>query len=151
MTDYNIGHGRTYKYLRGERRFPFGYGLSYKTFAYYNLSTSSNHVFGDGYVIVSVDVKNTGTLAGEEVVQMYVKHLQSKVERPIEELRGFERVRVVPNQTKTVQFHLKAADLSYWDEASRRFVVEKDKVKIRVGSFSPDIILEKTLDSLPCK
>ena len=96
-----------------------------------------------------MDVKNTGTLAGEEVVQMYVKHLQSKVERPIEELRGFERVRVVPNQTKTVQFHLKAAGLSYWDEASRGFVVENDKVKIRVGSSSADIILEKTLDSAP--
>ena len=149
MTDYNIRHGRTYMYFRGEPLFPFGYGLSYTTFAYSNLRTSSNHVFGDGSLIVSVDVRNTGTLAGEEVVQMYVKHLQSKVERPIEELRGFERVRVVPNQTKTVQFHLKAADLSYWDEASRGFVVEKDKVKIRVGSSSADIILEKTLDSAP--
>jgi beta-glucosidase len=64
-------------YFKGEPLYPFGYGLSYTTFAYSNLRTSSNHVFANGSVTVTVDIKNTGTLAGDEVVRMYVKHLES--------------------------------------------------------------------------
>ena len=92
MMDYNIRDGRTYMYFKGEPLYPFGYGLSYTTFKYSNLRTSSPQLAKDGTVTVSVDVTNTGSRAGDAVVQMYVKHLGSKVERPAEELKGFQRV-----------------------------------------------------------
>jgi beta-glucosidase len=149
MMDYNIRHGRTYMYFKGEPLYPFGYGMSYTTFAYSKLRTSSNRLAGDGSITVSVNVKNTGSRAGDEVVQMYVKHIGSKVERPMEELKGFQRVTIQPRKTKTVQIPLKAADIAYWDEASHRFVVEPDQLKIMAGSSSADIKLEKTIDVAP--
>ncbi|HKE58598.1 MAG TPA: glycoside hydrolase family 3 C-terminal domain-containing protein, partial [Pyrinomonadaceae bacterium] len=79
MLDYDIRHGRTYMYFKGEPLYPFGYGLSYTTFAYSNLRVSSSTVSGKTAVTVSVDVKNTGSRAGDEVVQLYVTHLNSAV------------------------------------------------------------------------
>src|SRR5271167_3993746 len=73
MMDYNIRHGRTYLYFKGEPLYPFGYGLSYTTFAYSNLQTSLPALDHSGSVMVSVDVQNTGARAGDEVVQLYVK------------------------------------------------------------------------------
>jgi len=97
-------------------------------------------------VTVSVDVKNTGSRAGDEVVQMYVKRLESAVERPIKELRGFERIPLRPNETRTVRLPLKGADLTYWDAAKQSFVVEPGSVRIMLGASSADVRLEKTID-----
>jgi beta-glucosidase len=116
MMDYNIRDGRTYMYFKGEPLYPFGYGLSYTTFKYSNLRTSSPNLAKDGAITVSVDVTNTGARAGDAVVQLYVKHLQSKVERPRQELKGFQRVTIQPNQTRTVQIPLKASTLAWWNE-----------------------------------
>jgi beta-glucosidase len=149
MMDYDIRHGRTYMYFKGGPLYPFGFGLSYTTFSYSNLRTSADQLRGENPVIVSIDVKNTGPLPGDEVVQLYVKHLDSKVERPIQELKGFKRVTIQPGQTKTVQFPLKAADLSYWDETRHRFQVEREKIKIVVGRSSADTKLYKTLSLAP--
>ncbi len=145
MLDYNIRHGRTYMYFKGDPLYPFGYGLSYTTFRYSNLKTSSVGLASDGSVTVSVDVTNTGSLAGDEVVQLYVKHLKSKVERPIEELKGFQRVTLKPNETKTVQISLKASTLAFWDEKQGRFKVEAEPVKLMIGSSSKDIRLTTTV------
>src|SRR5271168_995989 len=101
--DYNIRDGYTYMYFKGEPLFPFGYGLRYVAFKYSNIKTSSPQLAKDGSVTVSVNVTNTGSMAGDAVAQLYVKHLKSKVERPIEELKGFQRVTLNPNETKTVQ------------------------------------------------
>jgi len=79
-------------YFKGEPLYPFGFGLSYTTFKYAALRTSAAALPANGQVIVSVDVTNTGPRDGDEVVQLYVKHLGSKVARPQKELRGFERV-----------------------------------------------------------
>ena len=114
--DYNIRDGYTYMYFKGEPLFPFGYGLSYTTFKYSNLRTSSPTLAKDGAVTVSVDVTNTGSRAGDAVVQMYVKHLGSKVERPREELEGFKRVNIQPGETKNVEIPLKASTLAWWDQ-----------------------------------
>ena len=108
MMDYDIRHGRTYMYFTGQPLYPFGYGLSYTTFAYSNLRISSGTLPAKGTVTISVDVKNTGTRAGEEVVQMYVKHLNSAVARPLKELKGFKRVMIAPGQTTTVTLPLTA-------------------------------------------
>jgi beta-glucosidase len=138
MMDYNIRHGRTYMYFKGEPLYPFGFGLSYTTFNYSNIKTSSETLSKDGTVTVSVDVQNSGKVAGEEVVQLYVKHLQSKVERPLKELRGFRRVAIQPGQTRTVELALPAKSLAYWDISQQAFVVEPDTVEISVAGSSTD-------------
>jgi beta-glucosidase len=96
-------------------------------------------------VDVSVDVKNTGKRAGDEVVQLYVKHIGSSVERPNKELRGFKRVMIPAGATKTVTITLTASRLAYWNAAEKAFVVENDKVQIMVGPSSADTKLDKTI------
>jgi len=146
MMDYNIRRGRTYMYFKGQPLYPFGFGLSYTTFEYSNLRTSADSVNAAGQITVSVDVKNTGTRAGDEVVQLYVKHLDSPVQRPLKELRGFQRITLQPNQTRTVQFPLKATDLTYWNAAQHSFVVEPGHVSIMLGASSADVRLQKTIE-----
>jgi len=146
MMGYDIRHGRTYMYFKGEPLYPFGYGLSYTTFSYANLKASSEALASDGVITVSVDVTNTGGRAGDEVVQLYVKHLKSKVERPVEELKGFQRVSLNPNETKTVQIPLKASTLAFWDEKLGQFKVEEEPVKLMIGSSSKDIKLATTVN-----
>jgi beta-glucosidase len=145
MMDYNIRDGRTYMYFKGEPLYPFGYGLSYTTFHYANIKTSSPALASDGSVTVSVDVTNTGSQTGDAVVQLYVHHLKSKVERPGEELEGFQRVTLNPNETKTVQIPLKASQLAYWDDKQHHFKVEAEPVKLMIGDSSKDIKLATTV------
>jgi len=145
MMDYDIRHGRTYMYSKGEPLYPFGHGLSYTTFKYTNLKTSAGSLKKDGTITVSVDVQNSGKVAGEEVVQFYIKHLASGVERPVQELRGFQRIALKPGERKTVKFDLPAKSLAYWDQAQRSFVMEPGKIELRAGSSSADIRLKKTI------
>ncbi len=146
MMDYNIRDGRTYMYFKGEPLYPFGYGLSYATFKYSNLRTSSPEVAKDGTVTVSVDLTNTGAMAGDAVVQLYVKHLASKVVRPNEELKGFKRVTLKAGETKTVEIPLKASSLAWWDEKLPGFRVEAEPVRVMVGNSSSDIELSTVVD-----
>ncbi|HTQ55915.1 MAG TPA: glycoside hydrolase family 3 C-terminal domain-containing protein [Bryobacteraceae bacterium] len=145
MMDYNIRHGRTYMYFKGDPLYPFGFGLSYTTFKLSNLRTNARRVAKDGTVNVSVDVTNTGSRPGDEVVQLYVRHMGSKVERPREQLAGFERVAVEPNQTKTVAIALPAARLAYWDEKLKAFHVEAEPVKLMIGDSAADLALSDTV------
>jgi beta-glucosidase len=149
MMDYDIRHGRTYMYFRQKALYPFGYGLSYTTFAYSNLRTSSEQLKSDGEITVSVDVRNTGSRAGDEVVQMYVAHVNSKVERPIEELKGFQRIALQPGETRTVRMPLKTSTLAYWNSIKGAFEVEPDQVNVRVGSSSADIKLQHVVSVGP--
>jgi beta-glucosidase len=145
MMDYNIRHGRTYMYAKGQPLYPFGYGLSYTTFKYSKLKVSSDTLPQKGALTVRVDVKNTGDRVGEEVVQMYVQHVNSHVERPIKELKGFKRVTLNPGEEKTVELPLKADALAYWDDEANRFVTDADSVRILIGSSSADTKLERTV------
>jgi beta-glucosidase len=149
MMDYDIRKGRTYMYFKGQALYPFGFGLSYTTFEYGNLRTSADSVRGAGEITVSVDIKNTGKRTGDEVVQMYVKHLDSAVERPIKELRGFLRITLQPGETKTVRMPLRGNELTYWDAATHSFVVEPGKATIMVGPSSAEVKLEKTVAVTP--
>jgi beta-glucosidase len=146
MMDYNIRDGRTYMYFNGKPLYPFGFGLSYSTFRYFNLRTSSPTLARDGTLLVSVDVKNTGARAGEEVVQLYVKHAQSALEHPAQELRGFKRVALQPGETKSVQLPLAGRSLGYWNPATHGWVVEPGKLELRVGGSSADIRLKRTVN-----
>jgi beta-glucosidase len=145
MMDYDIRKGRTYMYFKGQPLYPFGFGLSYTTFEYSNLRTSADSVKGTGEITVSVDIKNAGSRAGDEVVQMYVKHLESAVERPLKELRGFQRINLQPGETKTVKLPLKGNELTYWDAGKHSFVVEPGKVSVMLGGSSVDVKVEKTI------
>ncbi len=145
MMDYNIRHGRTYMYAKEEPLYPFGFGLSYTTFQYANLRASSDTLKVGREITVSVDVTNTGARDGDEVVEFYVRHLGSKAERPMRELRGFGRVNIPHGQTRTVSVPLKAESLAYWDEAGNRFVVEPESIEILAGASSADIRLRKTI------
>lgn len=149
MMDYNIRDGRTYMYFKGDPLYPFGFGLSYTTFRYTNVKTSSAALAADLAITVSVQVTNTGSQTGDEVVQLYVKHLGSKVQRPAEELEGFRRVTLQPGETKTVQIPLKASQLAFWDEKQNRFKVEAEPVKLMLGDSSRDIKLATTVRVQP--
>ena len=144
MMDYNIRNGRTYMYFKGEPLYPFGYGLSYTTFAYSALKLPPR-VNSNGTVTISFNVKNTGGRDGEEVVQLYVRHLDSKVERPLKELKSFKRVAIKAGQTQRVTMSLKADQLTYWNVDAQRFEVEPDRVELLIGSSSADIKLKSSL------
>jgi beta-glucosidase len=142
--DYRMA-GRTYRFFKGTPLYPFGHGLSYTTFAYRNLKTSDGTLKAGDTLSVSVDVTNTGARAGDEVVQLYVQHLGSRVERPREDLRGERRVTLAPGETRTVEMRLAASSLAYWNAATHGWVVEEEPVRLRVGASSADIRLERTI------
>ena len=115
--------------------FPFGYGLSYTTFEYSNLRLSRPTLRGSESVTVSVDVRNTGTRAGTEVAQLYLRDDAATVTRPVRELRGFRRVALQPGQTQTLTFRLGPDELAMYDRDMRR-VVEPGAFTVWAGGSS---------------
>jgi beta-glucosidase len=146
MMEYDIRKGHTYMYFKGEPLFPFGFGLSYTTFSYSNLKVSSIKLKSDGGIIVRVTIQNSGNRTGDEVVQLYVKHLNSKIDRPLKEIKGFKRVTLKPNESRIVEIPLKAEILAYWDVKKHCFMVEEDRIQIMVGTSSSDTRLRDTID-----
>jgi beta-glucosidase len=140
-----LHRGRPYPYSEAEPLYPFGYGLTYTTFRYRGLRTSAETVRPASPVTVSVEVENTGRRAGEEVIQMYVRHVGSALVRPRRELKGFQRVPLAPGERRTVEMELRAEDLAYWEASSKAFVVESDRVEVAVGGSSADLRLRKTV------
>ncbi|MEI7850927.1 MAG: glycoside hydrolase family 3 C-terminal domain-containing protein [Kiritimatiellales bacterium] len=122
---------RWYEKKEIEPLFPFGFGLSYTTFKYSDMKLS-----GTDPVIVSVRVENTGSVEGAEVVQLYVQDVQASVDRPVKELKGFQKVNLKPGEAKTVSMRLTRADFSFWDEASKAWKAEPGEFTIRVGASS---------------
>jgi len=139
VSEYDITKGFTYMYVNVDPLFPFGHGLSYTTFKYGKLKLSADKIKADGEVSLSVDVKNTGKLAGDEVAQLYVHQEKSSVKRPVKELRGFQRITLQPGETKTVVFNLPAAKLAFWDETTHGFFVEPGVFDVMIGASSADI------------
>jgi beta-glucosidase len=137
--------GRTYRFFTGTPLYPFGHGLSYTTFAYRNLRARTERVRAADTIGVSVDVTNSGPIAGDEVVQLYVSHPASKVPRPIKDLRGYRRVTLQPGETRTVSFSVPVSSLAYWDERTHGWVAESAPVKLQVGASSADIRAEHTI------
>ena len=138
-TDYDIRKGRPYMYFQGTPLYPFGFGLSYTTFTYSALNLSSATLAQGGSVTVSVDVTNSGTRAGDEVVQLYVSYpTTTGVPRPIKQLQGFQRVTLAAGETKTVALPLSYAQLGYWDATSSSFKVQSGTVHLMVGGSSVD-------------
>ena len=136
ILDYNIRDGRTYLYNRNEHLFPFGYGLTYTTFAYSDLQISRPVIRDGETMTVSFKLQNTGEYDSDEVAQLYVSFPGSKVKRPVLALKGFKRVFVPKGQTVEVSVPLKAEDLKYWDVEKHEFVLEKGKVNFFIGTSS---------------
>jgi beta-glucosidase len=131
----------TSKYLDVEWTplFPFGYGLSYTQFRITNLRLSAPSIPTSGNVMVSVDLENVGTRAGDEVVQLYIRDVAASTSRPVKELKGFERVTLGPGEKKRIDFSLSAAQLGFYD-SKMRFVIEPGEFRVMVGPNSQDLI-----------
>jgi beta-glucosidase len=121
--------------------YPFGHGLSYTTFEYANLKLSRSQIKPGESLSVEVQIKNTGSREGAEVVQLYLQDEQASLPRPSKELKGFEKVTLRRGQTKVVQISLDARSMSFYDPAQKRWVVEPGKFKVLIGSSSRDIRL----------
>ena len=128
--------GRTYRYFKGKALYPFGYGLSYTDFTYSSLNLPKVCHTTDKEVLVSVTVKNTGRMEGEEVVQLYISHPDKKILVPLTALKGFKRVYLRPGEAQRLTFSLPPEDLSCVDENGIRKVLP-GTVKIQVGGSSP--------------
>lgn len=121
-------------------RYFFGYGLSYTTFAYSNFKVDKESMTADGSTQISVDVTNTGSVAGTDVVQLYVRDVFASMVRPEKELAGFARVPLIPGETKTVTFELKATQLAFLT-TDMKWKVEKGAVDVMIGKSCDDIVL----------
>lgn len=128
-----------------EPLFPFGYGLSYTTFEYSNLSISKKEMLDTETVTVTVNVKNTGEMAGKEIVQLYVKDVESSVIRPEKELKGFEKIELQPGEEKTVTFTLDKRAFAYYNVDLKDWHVESGEFEILIGKSSRDIVLKDSI------
>lgn len=145
LLDYNIRNGRTYMYFKGKPLYAFGHGLSYTTFKYNSVETNSETISKNGEVKVTVSITNAGNKDGDEVVQLYVKQLNSKVERAQKELKAFQRVFFKAGETKNVSLILKAKDLEYWNTTKQQFELENNSIEIQIGSASDSILQTKNI------
>ncbi len=125
--------------------YPFGFGLSYTTFAYSNLKLNKEQINNQGEIEVKVDIKNTGERKGDEIVQLYIKDIVSSVTTYDSQLRGFERVTLNPGETKTVSFTIRPQDLELLDK-NMKWTVEPGEFEVRIGASSEDIKLIKKFE-----
>lgn len=137
--EYREGLFVGYRYYEAKEMmplFPFGYGLSYTTFEYTNIGVDKNSILDTEELNVNVKVKNTGSMAGKEIVQLYVRDVESSVIRPIKELKGFEKVSLDPGEEKTVTFTLGKRAFAYYNEDINDWYVEDGEFEILVGGSS---------------
>jgi beta-glucosidase len=120
--------------------FPFGHGLSYTSFEYRSLSITPAQLAPNAVAVIECEIANTGDRAGDEVVQLYVRDELASLTRPLQELKGFQRISLQPGETRRVTFHLSAAQLAFYD-SRMRYIVEPGWVEVMLGSSSADIRL----------
>ncbi|MCD7772877.1 MAG: glycoside hydrolase family 3 C-terminal domain-containing protein [Ruminococcus sp.] len=152
IVKYNEGIFVGYRYYDKkeiEPLFPFGFGLSYTTFEYSDIEVSHDELDEDQILTVRVSVKNTGSVAGKEVVELYVRDTESSVIRPDKELKGFEKTYLLPGETKQVVFKLDKRAFAYFDTSIMDWHIEYGKFEILVGSSSRDIKLSKSVYVAP--
>jgi beta-glucosidase len=144
FTDYSMAN-RTYRYFSGKPLFAFGHGLSYTSFEYSAGKLDSSRIAPNGSVKVSFTVKNTGKRDGDDVAQLYYRHVNSSVPQPKLSLCGFSRVNVKSGGASEVTIAVAAERLRYWDETKKQYVVEPGAYEFLVGSASDDIRLKLPL------
>jgi beta-glucosidase len=135
--EYGYYHGYKLMDKEGyEPAFPFGYGLSYTNYEYKNLQIKSSRIKQGGSLEISVEITNTGMLRGEEIAQLYIGYNNSAVDRPKKDLKGFKRVLLAPQETKTILFRLNSKELAYYDPEERKWIIEKAEYIVYVGPSS---------------
>ena len=139
MKEYDITKGFTYMYFDGDVDWAFGYGLSYTAFDYSNMSITGT--IPAGPLTVTAEIRNAGTRAGDEVVQLYVRDVEASVKRPKKQLMGFERISLAPGETRKVSFTLSPERLAFWDQTRKAWIVEPGAFEVMVGSSSADVRL----------
>lgn len=125
--------------------FPFGYGLSYTTFEYSNMKLDKNMITDSEELIVSVDITNTGNVAGKEIVQLYVADKESTVVKPVKELKGFEKVSLEAGETKTVTFKLDKRAWAYFNTNIHDWYVESGEYEIMIAKSAEDVVLSEII------
>ncbi|HET8842676.1 MAG TPA: fibronectin type III-like domain-contianing protein, partial [Ktedonobacteraceae bacterium] len=130
---------RYYEKKQVETLFPFGFGLSYTSFAYDTLNLSTSELAPDETLSVSIDVTNTGQRAGQEVVQLYMRDKVSSVQRPEKELKAFAKISLQPGERQTVTLQIARDALAYYDIRKKAWVAEAGEFEVLVGSSSQDI------------
>lgn len=146
--EYREGIFVGYRYFDSVKKqvlFPFGYGLSYTTFSYTDMQTGREQMRDDELLNVSIRVKNTGRMAGAEVVQLYVRDKSSTVFRPEKELKGFEKIFLNPGEEKQVEFTLDRRSFAYYDTCIHDWHVESGEFEILIGASSTDIKARDTI------
>ncbi|MFC9415145.1 glycoside hydrolase family 3 C-terminal domain-containing protein [Bacillus mobilis] len=136
---------RYYDKKKIEPLFSFGFGLSYTDFEYSNLSIDKKEIKDTDTVSVRVNVKNTGSIAGKEIVQLYIKDVESSMIRPEKELKGFEKVELQPGEEKTVSFILNKRSFAYYNVEWKDWHVETGEFEILVGKSSKEIVLHDSI------
>ncbi len=149
MDDYDIRHGRTYMYFKGEPLYPFGFGLSYSSFKYSNIKLHASSISRTGGTSISVDIQNTGSRTGDEVVQLYVRRLSPDPGSPKEQLEGFKRVTLVPGEKRTASIPIAAASLAMWNDTTQQLEVKPGAIELLIGSSSSDIRGKQDLQITP--
>lgn len=128
-----------------EPLFPFGYGLSYTAFEYSNIKLSSDKISQDGNATISFTLTNKGKMDGSEIVQLYIKDVQSSVERPEKELKRFDKVFLKAGESKQVEFKIDKSILAFYDFKTKSWIAEPGEFRILIGSSSRDIKLSDVL------
>ena len=142
--DYSMTN-RTYRYFNGKPLFAFGHGLSYTKFSYKKLSLENSVVAPDGQMKISFELKNTGVRDGDEVAQVYFRHVKSAVPQPKLALCGFARAHLGGGESKTITLEIPAERFRFWDTTQKKYTVEPGKYELLVGGASDDIRLRASI------
>ena len=137
--------GLDYVFSSTDPLFPFGFGLSYTTFKYDNLKVSKTQFNKNDQVTISVDVKNTGSIAGKEVVQLYLGNKVNSVSTPVMALSRFSKISLDPGEVKTVTFNIGAADIAIWNR-NMKLVTEPGTFDVMIARSAEDVLLKKQIE-----
>lgn len=144
MMDYDITHGRTYMYFKEKPLYPFGYGLSYTRFNYSGTALNDRVIERGDTLRVCFNLKNSGNMDGDEVVQLYVSARKHTDKDPIKQLKAFQRISLRKGETKKVELTVPYTELQVWDEKQNRFILPNKEMTLEIGASSSDIRLRTT-------
>ena len=144
MMDYDITHGRTYMYFKEKPLYPFGYGLSYTRFNYSGTALNDRVIERGDTLRVCFNLKNSGDMDGDEVVQLYVSARKHTDKDPIKQLKAFQRISLRKGETKKVELTVPYTELQVWDEKQNRFILPDKEMTLEIGVSSSDIRLRTT-------
>lgn len=144
MMDYDITHGRTYMYFKEKPLYPFGYGLSYTRFNYSGTALNDRVIERGDTLRVCFNLKNSGNMDGDEVVQLYVSARKHTDKDPIKQLKAFQRISLRKGETKKVELTVPYTELQVWDEKQNRFILPDKEMTLEIGASSSDIRLQTT-------